>query len=720
MELRGVLVTVALIALAGALAGRASAAPASAISPQVVDATVAALVAQHGAGPAARIRAGVRQVAERWWAQDGDAAVFAAFCKENFVADPSVLATAFSRLERVSEEINGRLHEVRRELLTPLDLDTGPVSAVDQLLANLDVGAHLTDDLFATKVAFFALLNFPVHTLADRLAQGAGWDRETWARSRMMDAFIERTPAAVNQEITRALTASDQYIADYNIRMDRLVAPEGKRVFPEGLRLISHWGLRDELASHYGEPDGLVKQRLIAKVMERIVRQEIPAAVIDDADLEWCPQTNAVRPLATAKSTSQGAPDAREADIRYAHWIDNFRALRAEDPYSPTTPTFIARSFDLDKQIPEKEVEAMLVTILASPEVKRVGALISARLGRPLEPFDIWYSGFKSRGGHSEEQLDALVNGRYPTVAAFQADLPNILTKLGFTREKAAWLAAHVVVDPSRGAGHAMGAVRREDKAHLRTRIPAGGMNYKGYNIAVHEFGHNVEQVFSLNGMDHWFLSSVPNTAFTEAFAFTFQTRDLELLGLPAEDSAKAENRTLGSLWAAYEIGGVSLVDLYAWRFLYAHPDATPAELRVAVLAAAHEVWNRFFAPVLGGRDCELLAIYSHMITNPLYLSNYAIAYVIEFQLREKLRGSEFGAEFERMARQGRLTPDAWMRGAVGSPISPEALLAAAASRWQPRSSGAEPGNLSWVRRERAEMPMMVGERRGEDRSRTG
>ena len=77
-----------------------------------------------------------------------------------------------------------------------------------------------------------------------------------------------------------------------------------------------------------------------------------------------------------------------------------------------------------------------------------------------------------------------------------------------------------------------MGAVRREDKAHLRTRILAGGMNYKGYNIAIHELGHNVEQSFSLNEIDHWTMNGVPNNAFTEALAFVFQARDLELLGL--------------------------------------------------------------------------------------------------------------------------------------------------------------------------------------------
>lgn len=40
-------------------------------------------------------------------------------------------------------------------------------------------------------------------------------------------------------------------------------------------------------------------------------------------------------------------------------------------------------------------------------------------------------------------------------------------------------------VDPSRGAGHAMGAERRTGKAHLRTLVEAGGMDYRGYNIAI-------------------------------------------------------------------------------------------------------------------------------------------------------------------------------------------------------------------------------------------
>jgi len=45
--------------------------------------------------------------------------------------------------------------------------------------------------------------------------------------------------------------------------------------------------------------------------------------------------------------------------------------------------------------------------------------------------------------------------------------------------------------------------------------------------------------------------------------------------------------------------------------------------------------------------------------------------------LAEKVTGPHFGAEVGRLARQGRLTPDAWMYGAVGGSISARALLAA-------------------------------------------
>jgi oligoendopeptidase F len=225
-----------------------------------------------------------------------------------------------------------------------------------------------------------------------------------------------------------------------------------------------------------------------------------------------------------------------------------------------------------------------------------------------------------------------------------------------------------------------MQAMRRGDDPRLRTRVESGGMDYKGYNIAVHEMGHNVEQVFSLYMVDHTLLQGVPNNAFTEALAFVFQARDLELLGVSSKDPQADRMRALNDFWSAFEIGGVALVDIAVWHWMYEHPDATPAQLRQAVAKIAKETWNRYYAPVLGGKDAVLLGIYSHMLSNPLYLADYPLGHLIAFQIEEHLRAKEgaLGPKFERMARIGAVTPDVWMTEATGAPVSAAPLLRAA------------------------------------------
>jgi hypothetical protein len=648
------------------------------IPPDALATVVSKLVQEHGASRRGAIERGVRQVAERWWAEDGDASEFARFCESHYRSDEPGRTALRRRLEEALEQVDGHLLEIRRELRRPIDLDTGPLTEMDLLLADVDVSGHVDQDLFRTRVAFLALLHFPVHTLAERLAEGPRWSREEWARSRMMDRFAERIPPPVHQAATRAMNAADRYIAEYNIRLDRVVTSAGGTLFPEGLRVISHWGLRDTLRSCYADgPAGLPKQRAIQRIMERIVRQEIPEAVRDNPALLWCPETNDVRPA----GEGSGAPAARgaserEPDTRYARLLDVFHAMRVADPFCPDAPTFLQRRFEREREIPEAEVEALFETILTSPEVRDLARRIGARIGRRLEPFDIWYPGFSSRGAHPEAELDAAVRTRYPTRDALQAGLPGVLERLGFSQERARWLSDRIVIDAARGSGHALPAHRREDKVHLRTRI-AGGMSYQSFNITMHELGHNVEEVFSLFGIDHWFLSGVPNVAFTEAMAFVFQSRDVEILGFAPDPDAR-RHRALHTLWMAYEMCGVSLIDMRLWRWMYEHPDATPAALRQSVIAMAREVWNRYYADVFGSRDVELLSIYSHIVNSALYLPDYAIGQVVAFQVAPRLEGGAFAAEVERMTRLGCLTPDAWMRAAVGAPLSSRPLLQAA------------------------------------------
>jgi len=636
-----------------------------------IDNVTHALVEKHE-NHKTRIPIGVRQVADFWTDDDGDAEAFEQFCLDSFISDPDQLKLTFARFERNFEIIRGHAHEVGRDLSMPMQLEMNPMLPVDYLFAEYDPYAHVQDDMFKTKIAFIVLLNFPMTTLEEKLT-GDNWSRTDWAKTRLAEVFASRVPAEVSQELSKVYVQADDYIANYNIVMHNLINKKGERLFPEGLKLITHWGLRDEIKSQYSDKDGLAKQEMIYAVMEDIITQDIPQKVINSNAVDWNPHQNKV--LKDGREISFD----READVRYEKLLGVFKAEQLLDEYHPNLPTKMDRRFQRDREIPEAEFEALISAVLKSPVAKDVSKLISKRIGRDLQPFDIWYDGFKARGTMNEAELDKIVGERYPSVQAFQDDLPNILASLGFDKKTAAFLESKITVDPSRGAGHATGAVRREDNAHLRTRIPETGMTYKGYNIATHELGHNVEQVFSLNKMDHYMLNGVPNTAFTEAFAFVFQSRDLDILGLKTENEMADHAAALDNFWSTCEIASVGLVDMRVWRWMYEHPQATPAELKEAVITISKDVWNEYWAPIMGVKDSIVLGIYSHMVVYGLYLPDYSLGHIIMFQIEQYLKGRNLGEEMERMCRLGKITPDAWMRAAVGSPVSAEPLIEAAA-----------------------------------------
>ncbi|MBR9976896.1 MAG: hypothetical protein KFH87_02305 [Bacteroidetes bacterium] len=647
------------------------------ITEETIVIVVDSLIVQHGEDQRERIERGAAQVARFWRAEDGSQDDYIEFCTRQFIADPDLLDKTFERLQHNFMLISGYFMEMRRELNYPLQVDIGPILPIDYQFGEFSASAHATEDLFQIKVAFTVLLNFPITTLKERLEQGADWSRRQWAETRLAAMFDTRVPPEVQQQLTVAYTNADNYINSYNIVLHNVLNSNGERLFPEGLTLISHWGLRDELKAQYANPDGLPRQQLIYQVMRSIISQDIPENVIDNPEVDWYLDDNVVVPFGEQPDADAQRAE-REEDIRYTHWLNIFNAQQGMDPFHPDNPSHIDRRFNVNREIPEEEVEALLLSILTAPEIKQTAKLIQERLGRPLEPFDIWYPGFKSKPDITEQELDRIVSAKYPTVEDFEKDIPNILIRLGFSYDRAEFLAGKITVDPSRGAGHAMGPGRLADNARLRTRVSEGGMNYKGYNIAMHELGHNVEQVMSFQLMDYTLLRSVPNVAFTEGFAFVFQARDLNVLGLQMDDEEAALLKTLDVLWSTYEIAGVALVDMRVWRWMYDNPTATPTQLREAVMDIARDVWNSYYAPVLGMEDEFLHAIYSHMIDAGLYTPDYPLGHIIAFQIEQYLEGKNLGQEMERMCTIGNVSPDLWMHTAVGRGISTEPLLQAA------------------------------------------
>lgn len=619
-----------------------------------------------------RIERSIPQAAALWQTADGTEDDFAAFCREQFVADEQDLENLANTLQRNLEILWGNYNKMSVDMKLPLHVVGPDITPLDEIFGSFDPYAHLTDDLFANKVAFITIINFPFYSLDEKNELGASWNRRQWAYARLGDVFTARIPAEYNQNISNALTSADSYISAYNIIMGNLLNDNNQTLFPADMKLISHWGLRDELKSNYANKEnGLEKQRMIYTVMKHIVNQTIPECVINNEEYQWNPGQNKV--YKDGKEVSYTS----EPMTRYQYFLANFKAEQAIDKYTPTYPTCIERSFNESMELSFEEIESMFTEFIASEQVKDVAALISQRLGRDLEPFDIWYDGFKSRGTVSEDELSAKTRALYPNRDAVSKDLPRILAKLGFDKNKAADICRYITVDPSRGAGHAWEAAMKTDNARLRTRIADNGMDYKGYNIAVHEFGHNVEQTVTLHDVDNYIMKGVPSTAFTEALAFVFQKRDLELLGYTNSDPDKEYMKTLDIFWGCYEIMGVSLVDMYVWKWLYQNPDASAEELKNQVVATAKEVWNKYYAPILGETDSPILGIYSHMIDAPLYLPNYPFGHIVEFQLEQLFAGKNIAEEIMRIYPVGRLTPQQWMINATGEKVSTKPLLIA-------------------------------------------
>ncbi len=555
------------------------------------------------------------------------------------------------------------------DLKRPLHLDWGDILPIDLKFGQYNPSAHMNEDFFKNKIAFFVQLNFPYYTLSEKSEKGPRWNRKEWAMARMGDEFLSRVPAPVYQTISQIMTEADTYISEYNIFMGKLIDENHKTYFPEDLKLISHWGIRDELKARYNDPDGLFKQKMIYQVMLRIINQEIPEMVIDSSQYSWDPMANKIY------KDGKEIEFTPEPNTRYNVFLKTSKGMKKLDPFYPALPTHIKRIFERTREIPEAEVEELFESILTSPQANKVGKLISQRLGRKLEPYDIWYNGFRAGSTVPEEKLDKIVAEKYQTVEAFEIDIPNILMKLGFSKDQAAFIAPKIVVDAARGVGHAWGAEMKSDKAHLRTRVPKKGMNYKGFNIAMHELGHCVEQTLTLQKVDYYALHGVPNTAFTEAFAFVFQEKDFDILGIKIEDPNLKHLKALDTFWSAFEIMGVSLVDMKVWNWLYKNPGATPELLKEAVISIAREVWNKYYADIFGIKDQSILAIYSHMIDSALYLPDYPIGHIIAFQIGEYLEGKSLGQEMERMCVAGKIIPQVWMKNAVGSKISTKPLL---------------------------------------------
>ncbi|HSQ34702.1 MAG TPA: hypothetical protein VLQ89_01805, partial [Candidatus Binatia bacterium] len=299
------------------------------------------LLLKHGETAKLRIDKGVQQAAAFWRLEDGSAELFAKFCRENFIGSSERLHAYYRRLEENFEVLYGHLNQISLELKKPLHLDRGDITPSDERFAQFDPSAHLSEDMFDSKIAFEVLLNFPSYSLNEKAELGPEWNRLDWAYARCGDLFLSRLPARLNQKAAAAFSEAETYIAGYNIFMGRLLDNQQKKLFPDDLKLISHWGLRDRLKALYAEKKGLAGQEMITEVLKRIIQQDIPQSMVNRRDYLWNPFKNKV-----FKDTKE-IVWTPEPNSRYLHLSNIFNAVKDFDSFYPGLPSHPQRKFEL-------------------------------------------------------------------------------------------------------------------------------------------------------------------------------------------------------------------------------------------------------------------------------------------------------------------------------------------------------------------------------------
>ena len=271
---------------------------------------------------------GLSQAANFWTSADGSQDEFIDFCAKNFCKNLEEKDRLFERLCTNFETILGHNNRVTIELLRPSHVKGIESTPVDDIFGAYNGLAHFNEDMFNNKLAFIVIMNFPHFTLREKVNNGDNWTIRQWGYVRLGDLFTNRAPASAEQSINAATAAAENYIANYNIHMGMVWSDKNIRYWSQDVKLITHWGLRDELKAAYSDPvSGTDKQSIIYNILTRITDQTIAEDVIDKSDYIWYPSTNQTyvqRVEIKGKS---------ENNKRYECLLRNFRAIKASDEY---------------------------------------------------------------------------------------------------------------------------------------------------------------------------------------------------------------------------------------------------------------------------------------------------------------------------------------------------------------------------------------------------
>jgi hypothetical protein len=122
---------------------------------------------------AARVERGISQAAALWTAEDGSDEDFRTLVREHFCTTDSERVALFESLSRILENCYQSADMLTVDLLKPTQLtDAGEPTAADYIMSAYSPMAHFADDMFANKLAFITIMNFPHYSLEEKNAMG--------------------------------------------------------------------------------------------------------------------------------------------------------------------------------------------------------------------------------------------------------------------------------------------------------------------------------------------------------------------------------------------------------------------------------------------------------------------------------------------------------------------------------------------------------------------
>jgi len=634
----------------------------------IIHSVIEELIKAHGNDYSENITKCIKAVEFRWLESDGTEEEFQEFCLNNYVSDPHKKKKLFEKLQEKLEKMLGLAFEISWSNKWSLMMNTGPLTPVDTLMAEIDPFAHLNEDFFKSKIAHLILLNFPSLTLTEKNnLTNSSSDRLLWAQCRLAEKVQFRIPFHVTTKASSAINHSYQFLSHLIFDLERIIFKKEERLVNTPLKVDTHWGLRDQIVMLYQDESAFNKQLVLADMWEKATREEVPRLYYENINTTWDPITHSLyqnqnKMLASELPTFSG---------RYQALRQVFLAVTEEDHYTPEMPNYIDRSFEIGREMKEDNVKQLFEGFLTNPFLSVCADKLKSLLNRKLCSFDVVFNRFGSLKMDNQLDYDAVVSAQFPTLNHFHAAIPEILKKLGFDNQLANKISDQIQVATCRAGGFSSAAMKRGGKSILAIPTDDNKMNYTSFVTGMHELGHCVEGYLSLENIDYYSLAGVPSSAFSEAFAYLFDSKSLEILGI----NEKNDSKKLNLFWSGFLNCGIALVDMDCWHWMYEHPGFTENELKAAVINISKSIWNRYFSPIIGEKDSTILAGYNVMIANPLYLPEYALAIFIQSQIEDYLSDKVLGIEMPRMCKTGKINPNAWMMAAVGQSISYEPLL---------------------------------------------